>query len=118
MATRAHLRGASRNEGVAVPVASLVGPIAVSTRPKASSPGSFRTRGRWPGSRPVSPASAFTGHRPMRFMTALGLVVLAAASASGEGPGIRIRVTNPLDAARPTEVVEVEAAALAGQAAP
>ena len=54
----------------------------------------------------------------MQFMTALGLVVLAAASASGEGPAIRIRVTNLLDAARPTEVVEVEAAALAGQAAP
>ena len=54
----------------------------------------------------------------MQFMTALGLVVLAAASASGDGPAIRIRVTNLLDAARPTEVVEVEAAALAGQAAP
>ena len=54
----------------------------------------------------------------MRFMTVLGLVVLVAASANAGGPGIRVRVTNPLDAARPTESVEVTAAALAGQAAP
>ena len=54
----------------------------------------------------------------MRYITALGLAVLVAASASGVGPGVRVRVTNPLDAARSTESVEVEAAALAGQVAP
>jgi hypothetical protein len=54
----------------------------------------------------------------MRIIAALGLVVLAAASAHGEGPGIRVRVTNPLDAPRPAEAIEVKAAALAGQVAP
>jgi unsaturated rhamnogalacturonyl hydrolase len=54
----------------------------------------------------------------MRFLTAFVLAVLVAASASGEGPGIRVRATNPSDAARAAETVEVTAAALAGRAAP
>jgi hypothetical protein len=53
----------------------------------------------------------------MRLTTALFLVAVAA-SADAEGPGIRLRVTNPLDAARPAETVEVTAAALAGLAGP
>jgi hypothetical protein len=44
---------------------------------------------------------------------ALAVVVLSAASAKGEGPAVRLRVTNPLDARRPSETVEVAAAALA-----
>jgi hypothetical protein len=51
-------------------------------------------------------------------IAALCFAVLGAPLASSEGVGIRLRVTNPLDAARPTETVEVAAAALAGSAAP
>jgi hypothetical protein len=54
----------------------------------------------------------------MRFLAAVALAALAASSASGEEPGIRVRVTNPLDAARPAESVEVAVAALDGQAVP
>jgi hypothetical protein len=54
----------------------------------------------------------------MLIISLLGLCVLASASANGAGPGILVRVTNPLDAARPTESVEVTAAALAGLVAP
>jgi len=54
----------------------------------------------------------------MRMIAALCFAVLGAPLASGEGVSIRLRVTNPLDAARPTQTVEVAAAALAGSAAP
>jgi hypothetical protein len=54
----------------------------------------------------------------MQFLAAVALAALAASSASGEGPGIRIRVTNLLDTARPAELVEVTLAALGGQAVP
>jgi hypothetical protein len=40
--------------------------------------------------------------------------LLAAGAAGSEGAGLRVRVTNPLDAARAAETVEVTAAALAG----
>jgi hypothetical protein len=50
----------------------------------------------------------------MRTIAAVGLAVLCAATASSEGTGLRLRVTNPLDAARPMETVEVTAAAVAG----
>lgn len=53
----------------------------------------------------------------MRLIAALGFTVLCAATASGEGIGIRLRVTNTLDAARPMDTVEVAAAALAGRVA-
>jgi hypothetical protein len=53
----------------------------------------------------------------MRMIAALCLAFLGAAVASGEGVGIRLRVANPLDAARPMETVEVAAAALAGNVA-
>ena len=53
-----------------------------------------------------------------RMIAALCFAVLGAPLASGEGVGIRLRVTNALDAARPTETVEVAAAALAGSATP
>ena len=53
----------------------------------------------------------------MRMIAAVCFAVLGAAVASGEGVGIRLRVTNPLDAARPMETVEVAAAALAGSVA-
>jgi len=54
----------------------------------------------------------------MRVIAAVCLAVLGAAVASGEGAGLRLRVTNPTDAARPMETVEVAAAALAGSVAP
>jgi pectinesterase len=54
----------------------------------------------------------------MRLIAAFGLAVLAAASASGDGPALRVRVTNPLDAARPGETVEIAGAALAGRVEP
>jgi hypothetical protein len=54
----------------------------------------------------------------MRPIAASGLAVLLAASAHAEGPLARVRVTNPLDAARAAETVEVAATALAGIAAP
>ena len=49
----------------------------------------------------------------MRMIVTLGPLVLAAASAAAAGPHILVRVTNPLDAPRPMETVEVAAAALA-----
>jgi len=49
-----------------------------------------------------------------RMIAALGFVVLAAAPSGSEDAGIRLRATNPLDAARPAETVEVPAAALGG----
>ena len=49
----------------------------------------------------------------MRMIVALGAIGLAAASANGAGPQVLVRVTNPLDAPRPMESVEVAAAALA-----
>ena len=49
----------------------------------------------------------------MRMTTVLGFLVLAGASARGAGTSILVRVTNPLDAPRPAETVEVVAAALA-----
>ncbi|MGE5125138.1 MAG: DUF4861 family protein [Betaproteobacteria bacterium] len=54
----------------------------------------------------------------MRMIAALGVVLLGAGIAGGEGAGVRLRVTNPLEAARPTEMVEVTTAALAGRVAP
>ena len=54
----------------------------------------------------------------MRLIAALGFVVLFTSAAHGEAPAARLRVTNPLDAARPAETVEVTAAALAGLAGP
>ena len=51
-----------------------------------------------------------------RMIAALGFVVLAAALSGSDEVGIRLRVTNPLDAARPMETVEVTTAALAGSA--
>jgi pectinesterase len=53
----------------------------------------------------------------MRLTAAVGFTVLCAATASGEGIGIRLRVTNTLDAARPLETVEVAAVALVGRVA-
>ena len=50
----------------------------------------------------------------MRTIAALGFVVLAAAPSGSEEAGLRLRVTNPLDAARVPETVEVLAAALGG----
>ena len=50
----------------------------------------------------------------MRMIAALGFVLLAATPSGSDGVGIRLRVTNPLDAARPMETVEVNAGALAG----
>ena len=52
----------------------------------------------------------------MRMIAALGFVVLAAAPSGSEDVGIRLQVTNLLDAARPMETVEVKADALAGNA--
>jgi hypothetical protein len=52
----------------------------------------------------------------MRLTAAVGVSVLCAATASGEGVAIRLRVTNPTDAARPMETVEVTALSLAGRA--
>ena len=49
----------------------------------------------------------------MRMIVALGTIALAAATANGAGPQALVRVTNPLDAPRPMESVEVAAAALA-----
>ena len=54
----------------------------------------------------------------MRLIAAVCFAVLGAAVGSGEGVGIRVRVTNPLNAARPMETVEVAAAALAGRVGP
>ena len=54
----------------------------------------------------------------MRMTVALGFAFLGATAASGEGVSLRLRVTNPADAARPMETVEVAAAALAGSVAP
>jgi hypothetical protein len=51
----------------------------------------------------------------MRTIAALTLALLPAALASGEGAPLRLRVRNPLDAARPSDTVEVAAAALAGR---
>ena len=53
----------------------------------------------------------------MRMIAALGFVVLAPRSRSGEGAGIPAAGDEPLDAARPMETVEVAAAALAGSVA-
>ena len=53
----------------------------------------------------------------MRMIAAVCIAVLGAA-ASGEGVSLRLRVTNPTDAARPMETVEVAAAVLAGRVAP
>jgi pectinesterase len=53
----------------------------------------------------------------MRMIAAVCFAVLGAAVASGEGVGLRLRVTNPTDAARRMETVEVTAAALAGKVA-
>ena len=53
----------------------------------------------------------------MRMIAALVFAVLGAAAANGQVVGIRLRVTNALDAPRPTETVEVAASALAGRIA-
>ncbi len=54
----------------------------------------------------------------MRMIAVLGTVVVCAAGAGSEPMSLRLRVTNPIDAARPAEMVEVTAAALAGRVAP
>jgi len=54
----------------------------------------------------------------MRLIAALGIVLLLAPAAGGEEPALRLRATNPLDAARASETVEVTAAVLAPLAAP
>jgi unsaturated rhamnogalacturonyl hydrolase len=54
----------------------------------------------------------------MRVTVALGLALLGATAASGEGADLLLRVVNPMDAARPAETVEVASAALAGSLAP
>ncbi len=54
-----------------------------------------------PGVRVGQPLLPSTENRPMRLVAALCLVGLLASAASGEGPGFRLRVSNPLDAARP-----------------
>jgi pectinesterase len=51
-------------------------------------------------------------------IAALGALAMAAGTAGGEGAGVRLRVTNPLDAARPNETVELTAVALAGRVTP
>jgi pectinesterase len=53
----------------------------------------------------------------MRMITAVCFAVLGAGVASGEAVGLRLRVTNLIDATRRTETVEVAAAALAGNVA-
>ena len=53
----------------------------------------------------------------MRLTVALGFALLGAAAAGAEGVSLRLRVKNPADTARPTETVEVPAAALAGSVA-
>jgi unsaturated rhamnogalacturonyl hydrolase len=52
----------------------------------------------------------------MRMTAALGFVVLAVAPSGAQEVGLRLRVTNPLDTARPMETVEVTGAALQGRA--
>ena len=51
----------------------------------------------------------------MRMIAALGFAVLAATPSGGDEVPLRLRVANPMDAARPTETVEVTAAALLGR---
>jgi unsaturated rhamnogalacturonyl hydrolase len=51
----------------------------------------------------------------MRTVAAVTLALLPAALASGQEAPVRLRVRNALDAARPSETVEVTAAALAGR---
>jgi hypothetical protein len=51
----------------------------------------------------------------MRTVAAVTLALLPAALASGQDVPVRLRVRNALDAARPSETVEVTAAALAGR---
>src|SRR4030042_4974185 len=51
----------------------------------------------------------------MRTVAAVTLALLPAALASGQEAPVRLRVGNALDAARPSETVEVAAAALAGR---
>ncbi|HYN03181.1 MAG TPA: DUF4861 family protein [Vicinamibacteria bacterium] len=53
----------------------------------------------------------------MRLIAAVCFAILGAAVSSGEGIGFRVRATNPTDAPRPMETVEVAAAALAGNVA-
>jgi hypothetical protein len=53
----------------------------------------------------------------MRTVGALTLVLLPAALARGQDAPVRLRVSNALDAARPSETVEVAASALAGRVA-
>ncbi|MFN8095023.1 MAG: DUF4861 domain-containing protein [Vicinamibacteria bacterium] len=54
----------------------------------------------------------------MRLPLAAGVFALLAGTGQAEGPVARVLATNPLDAARVTETVEVRAAALAGLVAP
>lgn len=51
----------------------------------------------------------------MRTVAAVTLALLPAALASGQEASVRLRVRNALDAARPSETVEVAASALAGR---
>jgi unsaturated rhamnogalacturonyl hydrolase len=52
----------------------------------------------------------------MRTIAAVGFILLAAASSGSDEAPLRLRVTNPQDAARPMETVEVKAEALSGHA--
>jgi hypothetical protein len=54
----------------------------------------------------------------MRMIAVVGFLTMAATPSGSGELGLRLRVTNPLDAARPMEMVEVKAADLAGIAAP
>jgi hypothetical protein len=53
--------------------------------------------------------------RTMKTIAAVTLVLLPAALASGQEAPVRVRVRNALDIARPSETVEVAAAALSGR---
>ncbi len=54
----------------------------------------------------------------MRMIAVVGFVAIAATPAGSSELGLRLRVTNPTDAVRPMEMVEVKAADLLGIAAP
>jgi hypothetical protein len=54
----------------------------------------------------------------MRMIAVAGFVAMAATPSGSGEPGLRLRATNPLDVARPVEMVEVKAADLAGIATP
>jgi unsaturated rhamnogalacturonyl hydrolase len=54
----------------------------------------------------------------MKTTTALIVAILLPVLASGADPAVTVRATNPLDAARPGETVELDAAAFSGRLAP